>query len=58
MLLLMLLGAGMATPPAPTVRAYAAISFSLIGGGSLSFSLATGGGVTFSLPNDAEGSVS
>ena len=55
MLLLLLIGVGISTGP---VRAYAAISFSLINGTALAFSLVNSSDVSISAVDDAEGSVS
>ncbi len=58
MLLLFLLGAGVGGPVVLPVRAYAAISYSLVDGSAIAFSLVNSGGVSISAVDDAEGSVS
>jgi hypothetical protein len=58
MLLLLLAGAGVTGPVVLPVRAYAALSFSLVGESALDFSLVTSGDGTISAVDDAEGSVS
>ena len=58
MLLLFLLGAGVQIPPAPSDRAYAAITYSLVDGSAIALSLVNSGDVSISAVDDAEGSVS
>ena len=55
MLLLLLIGVGISTGP---VRAYAAISFSVVDGGALALSLVNSSGMSIRAVDDAEGSVS